>query len=307
MKPTLLVLAAGMGSRYGGLKQMDPVGLNDETILEFSVYDAIKAGFGKVVFIIRKSFEIPFKEKIGATFENLIAVEYVYQESTTSIAGLLQVPEREKPWGTGHAVLVAADVIQEPFAVINADDFYGYDSFSAMANFLTAECESEKHAMIGYHLDHTLSDFGAVSRGVCTRNESDFLTSIAETHQILKNDRGITGELNGSQVFLPEKTLVSMNFWGFHPSIFEYLRLGFIRFVDENINHPKAEYYIPLVVNQLLESEQAKFLVIPSEAQWFGVTYQEDKPFVKDALKSLTEEGTYPASGLWSKDSNPKI
>jgi len=301
MKPTLLVLAAGMGSRYGGLKQIDPVGLNDETILEFSVYDAIKAGFGKVVFIIRKSIEKPFREKIGVTFEHIIPVEYVFQESSSPIVGLPLIPEREKPWGTGHAVLVAADVIKEPFAVINADDFYGFDSFSVMAKFLTEACSPEKHAMIGYYLSHTLSDFGAVSRGVCTSNESNFLTSIKETHQIIKSEKEITGDLNGTKVMLTDKTLVSMNFWGFHPSIFEYLRLGFLQFIEDNKDHPKAEYYIPLVANQLLESDEAKILVIPSEAQWFGVTYQEDKPFVKEALKNLTEEGTYPALGLWTK------
>lgn len=301
MKPTLLVLAAGMGSRYGGLKQIDPVGLNDETILEFSVYDAIRAGFGKVVFIIRRSIEQPFKEKIGITFENIIPVEYVFQESSSPIAGLPPIPEREKPWGTGHAVLVAADVIKEPFAVINADDFYGFDSFAIMAKFLTTECSPEKHAMIGYYLNNTLSDFGAVSRGVCTSNESGFLTSIAETHQIIKNDQEITGDLNGTKVSLNEKTLVSMNFWGFHPSIFEYLRLGFIEFVEENKDHPKAEYYIPLVADQLIASDKAKIVVIPSAAQWFGVTYQEDKPFVKEALKMITEQGAYPTLGLWAK------
>ena len=301
MKPTLLVLAAGMGSRYGGLKQIDPVGLNDETILEFSVYDAIKAGFGKVVFIIRRSIEQPFKEKIGITFENIIPVEYVFQESSSPIVGLPPIPEREKPWGTGHAVLVAADVIKEPFAVINADDFYGFDSFAIMAKFLTTECSSEKHAMIGYYLNNTLSDFGAVSRGVCTSNATGYLTSIAETHQIIKNDQEITGDLNGNKVTLNEKTLVSMNFWGFHPSIFEYLRLGFIQFVEENKDHPKAEYYIPLVADQLIASDEAKIVVIPSAAQWFGVTYQEDKPFVKEALKMITEQGSYPTLGLWAK------
>jgi len=301
MKPTLLVLAAGMGSRYGGLKQIDPVGLNDETILEFSVYDVIKAGFGKVVFIIRRSIEQPFKEKIGITFENIIPVEYVFQESSSPIEGLTPIPEREKPWGTGHAVLVAAEVIKEPFAVINADDFYGFDSFAIMAKFLTTECSSEKHAMIGYYLNNTLSDFGAVSRGVCTSNATGYLTSIAETHQIIKNDQEITGDLNGNKVTLNEKTLVSMNFWGFHPSIFEYLRLGFIQFVEENKDHPKAEYYIPLVADQLIASDEAKIVVIPSAAQWFGVTYQEDKPFVKEALKMITEQGAYPTLGLWSK------
>jgi UTP-glucose-1-phosphate uridylyltransferase len=301
MKPTLLVLAAGMGSRYGGLKQIDPVGLNDETILEFSVYDAIKAGFGKVVFIIRRSIEQPFKEKIGITFENIIPVEYVFQESSSPIEGLPPIPEREKPWGTGHAVLVAADVIKEPFAVINADDFYGFDSFAIMAKFLTTECSSEKHAMIGYYLNNTLSDFGAVSRGVCTSNATGYLTSIAETHQIIKNDQEITGDLNGNKVTLNDKTLVSMNFWGFHPSIFEYLRLGFIQFVEENKDHPKAEYYIPLVADQLIASDEAKIVVIPSAAQWFGVTYQEDKPFVKEALKMITEQGAYPTLGLWAK------
>jgi hypothetical protein len=170
-----------------------------------------------------------------------------------------------------------------------------------MAKFLTEECSPEKHAMIGYYLNNTLSDFGAVSRGVCTSNATGYLTSIAETHQIIKNDQEITGDLNGNKVTLNEKTLVSMNFWGFHPSIFEYLRLGFIQFVEENKDHPKAEYYIPLVADQLIASDEAKIVVIPSAAQWFGVTYQEDKPFVKEALKMITEQGSYPTLGLWAK------
>jgi hypothetical protein len=170
-----------------------------------------------------------------------------------------------------------------------------------MAKFLTTECSPEKHAMIGYYLNNTLSDFGAVSRGVCTSNATGYLTSIAETHQIIKNDQEITGDLNGNKVTLNEKTLVSMNFWGFHPSIFEYLRLGFIQFVEENKDHPKAEYYIPLVADQLIASDEAKIVVIPSAAQWFGVTYQEDKPFVKEALKMITEQGAYPTLGLWEK------
>jgi hypothetical protein len=170
-----------------------------------------------------------------------------------------------------------------------------------MAKFLTTECSPEKHAMIGYYLNNTLSDFGAVSRGVCTSNATGYLTSIAETHQIIKNNQEITGDLNGNKVTLNEKTLVSMNFWGFHPSIFEYLRLGFIQFVEENKDHPKAEYYIPLVADQLIASDEAKIVVIPSAAQWFGVTYQEDKPFVKEALKMITEQGAYPTLGLWAK------
>jgi len=290
-----------MGSRYGGLKQIDPVGVRGETILEYSVYDAVKAGFGKVVFIIRKSIEQVFREKIGATFDKVIPLEYVFQEFDTPITGLHEIPAREKPWGTGHAVLVAAPVIREPFAVINADDFYGSEAFQAMAHFLVHYCKPTQHAMIGYELCRTLSDFGAVSRGVCTSNKDLELVRIVETHCIQRSAHGLLGERGGETIRLEEKTPVSMNFWGFHPAIFEPLRTGFMQFVDENRQHPKAEYYIPLVADALVQKGTASFRIIPSQAQWFGVTYQEDRPFVVESLKELSRKGVYPATGLWSK------
>jgi hypothetical protein len=296
MKPTLLILAAGIGSRYGGLKQVDSIGPHGEAIIEYSIYDAIRSGFGKVVFVIRQSIEADFKAKFGGKFEDHIAVDYVYQEFDTPIAGLDNLPHREKPWGTGHAVLVAEHAIHEPFAIINADDFYGISAYPAMAEFLTHRCTPDHYAMIGYILKNTLSDNGSVSRGVCVMDEKNALLAINETHKIERTSNGhIQSEGGGT---LPDTTLVSMNFFGFHHTVFPALRESFIEFVHENYDNPKAEFYIPLFVTQQIQSGNLKMTVIPNEEQWYGVTYREDKEVVQQAFGELTDAGSYP-QGLW--------
>jgi len=295
MKPTLLILAAGMGSRYGGLKQVDALGPNDEALIEYSVYDAIRAGFGKVVFVIRESIEQAFKDKIGDKMEGKIQVEYAFQEINSLVEGIGDFPHREKPWGTGHAVLVARDKIQEPFAVINADDYYGISSLKTMATFLTEKCAPDHYAMIGYQLENTLSDAGHVNRGVCQVDAQGHLTGVTEIHKIHRTPEGIVAQ-EGS---LQPDDLVSMNFWGFHPNFFDILRQDFIHFVKEHQDQPKAEFYIPLVVNRLIKEDRIKLSVIPNDEQWYGVTYQEDKPKVQQAFREMTEAGKYP-EGLWN-------
>jgi len=300
MKPTLLILAAGMGSRYGGLKQIDAVGASGEAIIEYSIYDAIKAGFGKVVFVIRKSIEAPFKEKFAEKFDHLIETQYVYQEIDTPVAGITDLPAREKPWGTGHAVLVAKNAVYTPFAVINADDYYGADAFHKMAAFLNTRCSSDHYAMVGYTLKNTLSEHGYVNRGVCTVDEHGFLVSVVERTKIQRDDEGKVYFPNEANVLCPldEYVPVSMNYWGFHPSYFDALEQHFIQFVAENRENPKAEFYIPYVVNKQLEDKEIKLTVLPNDEQWYGVTYQEDRPVVVEAFKTLIENGVYPSS-LW--------
>lgn len=300
MKPTLLVLAAGMGSRYGGLKQLDEVGPNGETIIEYSVYDAIRAGFGKVVFVIRKSIEAPFKEKISSKFEGKIEIEFAFQEMDTKIEGIDNMPEREKPWGTGHAVLVAKDLIQEPFAVVNADDYYGIEAFQKMADFLTNDCSEENYCMVGFQLKNTISANGSVSRGVSSTDENGYMTTVTERTSIQRIGETICYEEDGKKYFLDDDTVVSMNLWGFHHNVFEHSRGMFIDFVKENLDKPRAEFYIPLVVNNLLESDSIKLKVLTSTEKWYGVTYKEDKNDVVAAMKMLEEEGKYPA-GLWNQ------
>ena len=297
MKPTLLVLAAGMGSRYGGLKQVDALGPNGEAIIDFSVYDALRAGFGKVVFVIRESIEEAFRAKFSNSFEDKIAVDYVYQEVNTPIEGLTDIPHREKPWGTAHAVLVAENAIKEPFAVINADDYYGVAPFKNMADFLTGPCGPTHYSMIGYQLTKTLSDHGSVSRGVAAMDEHQLMTEVTERHKIRRMEDGIIyfDSESDNRTPLPENSLVSMNFWGFHPNIFPIIREQFIDFVKETSGNPKAEFYIPLVINQLVQDNRIKCAVLPSDEQWYGVTYQEDKPIVQDFFQRLTAEGIYPA------------
>ncbi len=298
MKPTLLILAAGMGSRYGGLKQVDGVGPHDEAIIEYSIYDAIRAGFGKVVFVIRPDIEDAFKEKFGGKFDDQIESAYVYQEINTPIEGLDNIPERQKPWGTAHAVLVAHEAIQEPFAVINADDYYGISGIHALADFLRDKCAPDHYAMIGYELSKTLSDAGHVNRGVAAMDENGYLTEVVERHKVRWQGDGVAYEEDGELKPLAVDSLVSMNIWGFHPNIFEILREDFLKFVAENPDNPKAEFYIPLVINRLVEEGTHKLSVLPNSEKWYGVTYQEDKPMVQDAFKKLTEEGKYPAP-LW--------
>lgn len=302
MKPTLLVLAAGMGSRYGGLKQLDEVGPNGETIIDYSVYDAIRAGFGKVVFVIRENIEAAFKEKITSKFEGKIEIQFAFQEVNSEIEGIDELPERAKPWGTGHAVLVAKDLIQEPFAVVNADDYYGIEAFQKMADYLTNSCNEENYCMVGFQLKNTLSENGSVSRGVCSTNEEGYMTTVTERTSIRKIADVICYEENDQKYFLDNDTIVSMNLWGFHHNVFEHSRGMFIDFVKNNSDNPKSEFYIPLVVNELLENNKIQLKVLTSTEKWYGVTYKEDKDDVVAAMNKLHEAGKYP-KGLWTAES----
>jgi len=299
MKPTLLILAAGMGSRYGGLKQVEPVGPNGETILEYSVYDAIRAGFGKVVFVIRESFAEDFKARFESKLNGKIEIEYVYQEINKLPEGFELPQGREKPWGTGHAVLMAKDVIKEPFAAINADDFYGAEAYQVIAKYLTESVYPGKYAMVGYQLNNTLSEFGSVSRGVCVTDENNRLIKITETHKIRKEGISIISEVEDKESGkLNEDSIVSMNFWGFHPSIFDHIENLFIEFLSTNIEQPKSEFYIPFVVFDLIKSGEASVEVLSADSPWFGVTYKEDKPYVIEQIQKLTNKGIYPEK-LW--------
>lgn len=300
MKPTLLVLAAGMGSRYGGLKQLDGVGPTQETIMEFSIYDAIQAGFGKVVFVIRESFEEAFKERFNTLFEDRIEIAYAFQDINISLEGIDNMPERTKPWGTAHAVLAAKNLINEPFAVINADDYYGQEAYQIMADFLINQAAPDLYSMIGYSLGKTISDHGTVNRGVCKVDENNFLTGMVERIGIERFHQYIVFPREDKKVSLPASTLVSMNFFGFHHSIFDKLATGFEAFVRANYENPKSEYYIPLIVNELINNGTIKMAVLPTDAVWYGVTYQEDRPTVVAALQDLTDQGQY-ISPLWQE------
>lgn len=300
-KPALLVLAAGMGSRYGGLKQVDGVGPAGEAILDFSVFDAIRAGFGKVVFVIRKDIEAAFYEKIARRWEGLIPWDFAFQEPDLGLpADMPEMPPREKPWGTAHAVLAAADLIDVPFAVINADDYYGIEGYKKMADFLNNHCHPQHFAMLGYVLRNTLSDYGTVSRGVCSMDRQNMLTEVNERHKIRREQTGIyyTNE-QGADVPLGEDTLVSMNYWGLHPSVFEVIRNDFKGYARANYLNPKSEFYIPTVINRMIREEELRLSVIPNDDQWYGITYREDKPLVEEALADLTKQGMYP-SPLWT-------
>ena len=296
MKPTLLVLAAGMGSRYGGLKQMDGVGPNGEIILDYSVMDAIRAGFGKVVFVIRHSFADQFKARINAEhYGNKIAVEYVYQELDKLPAGF-SVPEgREKPWGTNHAILMAKDAIHEPFAIINADDFYGRDAFQVMADHLrTLEGKDGSYCMVGYRLENTLSENGTVSRGVCQTDANGLLIGMTERTAIGRTANGIEyKDTDGSMHPLPADATVSMNLFGFTPDYFAKSEALFVDFLKEHGQELKSEYYIPFAVNTFIADGRATMTVLKTTAQWFGVTYKEDRPMVVDRLKKLHDQGVY--------------
>lgn len=303
VKPTLLVLAAGMGSRYGALKQMDGVGPNNEAIIDYSIYDAIRAGFGKVVFVIRHSFAEAFtqifnKERFGGRIE----VEVVYQELDYLPEGF-SVPEgREKPWGTNHALMMAKDVIKEPFAVINADDFYGADAYRVIGAYLSERGgESGHYCMVGYEVNKTLSENGTVSRGVCSVNDEGFLTSIVERTKIERNAEGtIVFHDLGEDEALEEQTPVSMNLFGFTPDYFAHSEEYFKGFLsdEKNMANPKAEFFIPLMVNELVGNGTAKLKVLSTTAQWFGVTYQADKPQLVAKIEELIEAGVYPRN-LW--------
>jgi NDP-sugar pyrophosphorylase family protein len=299
MKPTLLILAAGMASRYGSMKQIDGFGPNGETIIDYSIYDAIKAGFGKVVFIIKEEFVDNFKSIFEPKLNGKIETDYVFQNFDIKQYGVDLEIERAKPWGTAHAVLAARHVVKEPFAVINADDFYGLDAFQKMYTFLTTEANGTTFSMIGYEIGKTLSEHGSVSRGVCKVDASGNLEEIVERTNVYKEFDVIVYEENDRKHPLEFDTRVSMNFWGFTPDIFNVSQELFKEFAHANKDNPKAEFFIPLVGDHLIRSKKADVKVIPTSSQWFGVTYKEDKPIVQESIDQLIKDGTYPEN-LWT-------
>lgn len=303
MKPSLLIIAAGMGSRYGSLKQIDPIGPNGEIIIDYSIHDAIKAGFGKLVFVIRHYFEDAFREKIGSKFDGIVETAYAYQELDKCLDGFALPGGREKPWGTGHAVLAAKNVINEPFAVINADDYYGQDSFSMIYDYLANSdpAKTTDYSMVGFVLRNTLSEYGTVARGVCQCDDQMFMTKVVERTKVEKagnaaryfDEDGTANSLTGDEI-------VSMNLWGFQPSVFSHLQSKFNDFLRKQGNDNKAEFFIPFVVDELVESGQASVKILKSHDQWFGITYREDKPKVIARVNSLIKAGIYPEK-LWGK------
>jgi UTP-glucose-1-phosphate uridylyltransferase len=297
-KPTLLVLAAGMGSRYGGLKQIDPVGPSGETIIDYSIYDAMRAGFGKLVFVIRKDIEKDFREIVGKHFEKRIAVEYAFQELDKLPAGFSLPAGRTKPWGTTHAILMAENVINENFAAINADDFYGQNAYKVLAQHLTSG--TPDYAMVGFILKNTLSDFGSVARGVSRTDANNYLTNIVEMLTITRDGSGAknTGA-DGTITQLSGEEAVSMNFWGFTPALFPQLKTAFEAFLKKSGGEQKSECYIPATVGELVTGGQAKCKVLRSPDSWFGVTYREDRPTVVESIRKLVAAGNYPEK-LWT-------
>ncbi len=288
--PILLILAAGMGSRYGGLKQLDTVGPSGETILDYSIYDALAAGFTKIVFVIRRDIEAAFKTTVGSRYESMAEVDYVYQELDALPDGFSPLEGRTKPWGTGHAILVACDAVDRPFGVINADDFYGRDAYQQLAAFLAQSQAENVHAMVGYKLSNTLSENGTVSRGICRSDEEGNLQGVEEVTAIAKVEDGIRA---GDREFSGEE-IVSMNLWGFQPSIFAALRQQFTTFLHEHGAEEKSEFYIPFAVDEEIQAERATVKVLPTGSQWAGVTYREDKPHVEAFIRSLIGAGRYP-------------
>ncbi|KIA94239.1 nucleotidyltransferase [Pedobacter kyungheensis] len=298
MKPTLLILAAGMASRYGSMKQIDGFGPNGETIIDYSIYDAINAGFGKIVFIIKEEFVTEFKAIFEPKLAGRIETDYVFQNFDLKQFGIEEEIYREKPWGTAHAILSGRNVIKEPFCVINADDFYGYDAFKKMVDFLTTEVTDSNYSIIGYQVGNTLSEFGAVSRGVCKVDAAGNLEEIVERTKVYPKDGNIFYEEDGEEFPLSFDTPVSMNFWGFTPAVFKITEDMFREFAMANKDKPKAEFFIPLIGENLVKRNIATFKVVPTTNKWFGVTYKEDKPFVQDCIDQLVKDGTYPEK-LW--------
>ena len=298
MKPTLLILAAGMASRYGGMKQIEVFGPDNETIMDYSIYDAIRAGFGKIVFIIREEFAEKFKEIFEPKLKGRIKVDYVYQHLDAYLGGYNRPDDRTKPWGTAHAVLCAKEVINEPFAVINADDFYGRDSFEKAVDFLKRDCSEKHYAIVGYQLKQTLSEHGTVNRGVCGTDAEGHLQSVVERLNISYKDGEVKCDDGLMPVHLDVNTIVSMNFWCFHPSIFSYSENLFQQFLSERGQEPKSEFFIPIVADQFMHEGGGKIEIIPTTAIWFGVTYKEDAPAVRKAINDLLAQAVYP-SGLW--------
>ncbi len=299
MKPTLVILAAGMGSRYGGLKQLDEVGPNGEAIIDYSLYDAIRAGFGKVVFVIRTDFAQEFKAKFEPKLKGRIEIRYVYQSLDKIPEGSILNPEREKPWGTSHATMMAEKEVNGPMAVINADDFYGRNAYLVMAEFLTNSKDDNEYSMVGYNVANTLSEFGTVSRGVCNTDPQGYLTTVVERIKIQRDEDGIYFYEDDSRTRINENTPVSMNFWGLKPNVFQYLNDGFKEFFEHYGNELKSEYFIPYLINDQIVKGVIKTKVIQCDSPWFGVTYKQDKPIVQNRIKELISSGAYPEN-LWS-------
>jgi dTDP-glucose pyrophosphorylase len=301
LKPTLLILAAGMGSRYGSMKQTEQFGPSGETITDYSIYDSQKAGFGRVVFVISPAMEEEFNSSYIKKFPSNIEIDYVIQSIDKVPSGTKISPERKKPWGTAHAVLMAAEKIDTPFAVINADDFYGRESYKIVADYLISTVEKNilELCMAGYPILNTLSKFGTVSRGVCETDSYAYLKAITERTKIKETAKGIVNlEENGDELLLPSNALVSMNLFGFTPGIFRYLREQFNEFIAKNSLDPKSELYIPLIVDRLIREGKARTRVLKTDATWFGVTYKEDRPYVLEMINSLVAKGVYPDK-LW--------
>jgi dTDP-glucose pyrophosphorylase len=301
MKPTLLILAAGIGSRYGGLKQLDQIGPSGETIIDYSIYDALQAGFGKVIFIIKEAIEDDFKEAFVERLKDKVEIDYVFQETWMVPEGITIPDGRSKPWGTGHAVLMADGKISGPFAVINGDDFYGRGAFQTLADYYRGwtSARENDYCMVGYRVANTLSEFGAVSRGVCQPDDADFLMDVVERTHIERTDSGIAyKDQDGNFIPIEDNTIVSMNFWGFTPSFFSHLKSGFEAFIKKNANDPKSEFYIPSMVNSLIKSKQATVKILSCDEQWFGMTYKEDRLSVIKSIRTLVQNGIYPEN-LW--------
>ena len=295
MKPTLFVLAAGMGSRYGGLKQIDGLGPSGETIMDYSVYDALRAGFGKVVFVIRKDFEEAFRKVVISKYADKVPCEVCFQSVDSVPEGCTFNPERTKPWGTNHAVLMAKDLIKEPFAVINADDFYGRESFQVLADYLkSVEGTKGKYCMVGYRVANTLSENGSVSRGVCATDENGYLTDVVERTKIEKVGDKIIYTEDGVDTEIAPNSPVSMNMWGFTPEYFEYVEKAFVEFLKTRGQELKSEFYIPTLVNDMIRNGEATCKVLDTTSKWFGVTYAEDRPQVVMKINNLVKEGVYP-------------
>lgn len=297
-KPTLLILAAGMASRYGGMKQVDGFGPNGETIIDYSIYDAIRAGFGKIVFVIKEEFLDRFKSTFDQKLEGKVDTDYVFQTFDLTKYGIDENIERAKPWGTGHALLAAKDKIHEPFCVINADDFYGYEAFQKMVEFLSHQTTENQYCLVGYKVGNTLSENGSVSRAVCKVYASGNLTGIVERTQVYSKNEEIVYEEDGNEIPIDASALVSMNFWAFTPTVFDVTENLYKNFVFQNQHNPTAEFFIPLIAEHLIKNNIATFKVIPTAAKWFGVTYKEDKEIVQKNINDLINAGIYPAK-LW--------
>lgn len=286
---TLVVMAAGMGSRFGGLKQLEPVGTNGEVLLDYSVYDAAKAGFNKVVFVIKKEIEKDFRELVGKRIEQKIDVDYAFQELDKLPAGFTVPADRKKPWGTGHAILCCKDLVDQPFAAVNADDFYGPSAYQQINHYLAQQ--NGDYCMVGFRLKNTLTDNGTVSRGICKADSNGHLLDIQEITDIAADCAYLDADKN--KVVLPADTIVSMNMWGFTPDLFGYLEEGFHAFLTEKIEQPKAEFFLPFQIDELIKDGRKQVKVLVAEDKWYGMTYREDKPVLKDAIAAMTEKGLY--------------